>query len=211
MMKSLKKWCKKTTLLFAFLGATEASAYEFEFFFGPSLSLLNVSTDFGDFQGTAEAAGQGEIMYYILPTFALRAHGGAGYQLEKQTLAYITAGGGVVWNFIGGGVMAAEDAERANIRVAPLGNLYTYFEVAQVSYDVTGFVPPPIQEKAGIRRKIDRVGTFVGSIFGFGYHTYINAFRLHNLGLRAQVNQSLNLDDLSISIFTVSMVYGLNF
>ena len=203
---------KISIVLFVILFFAEKSyAYEYEFFFGPSVSSISVDTEFGLFNGVADTGGQAEAMYYVAPSFAVRTHASFAYQLQEQTLATVSIGGGVVWNWIGGGTMETDNTDRVTLRVAPLGNVYSFLELTQVSYDVTAIAPPPIQEKSGVRRRVNRVGSFVGTVLGFGYHTYIDALRLHNLGARVQVNQSMNLSNLSISVLTTSFVYGLTF
>ncbi len=169
-----------------------------------------IQTRFADYSNIALAGAGAEYVHAFTDKFHVRGVGGVSFDLASSSPVFLEAGGGGALSLIGGAPLSITNTEFSFV-AAPHQHLFVYLDVVQRLYDVTATVPPPVQEKTGERRRVARIGNYLAPKFGLGYDFYMNPEGFATVGVRGFGTQSLNLDELSITTFGVSVTVGFQF
>jgi hypothetical protein len=181
-----------------------------EVFLSYTVGYLRVATAYENYGALLPVGASLEYLRSISQRFGVYAMAEANLELTKKSL--VLAGGGVGTTFtLLGGPFVRMESDDIKLSATPFMHMYLFLGVSQYSYDITSIVPPPQQLASGVRRKVERVGSFITPVVGLGWNVYTSADAFHTLGFRAAAKQSLNLDKLSLTALSGSLTYGFAF
>jgi hypothetical protein len=181
-----------------------------EVFLSYTVGYLRIATAYENYSALLPVGATLEYMRAVTQKFGVYAMAEANLELEKKTL--VLSGGGVGATFsLFGGPFVRMESDDIKLTATPWAHMFLFVGVSQYSYDVTSIVPPPQQLASGVRRRVERVGTFITPVVGLGWNVYTSADAFHTLGVRALAKQSLNLDKLALTSLSGSLAYGFAF